>query len=94
MAFPGADCCACCGTHVKRTGEIGIIKITAFQNYKSGTRLFMLCGKRAFRDYQNKNSDVIKVTNSLSVKPEELCFAVKRLENEITEHKIYEAAAE
>ena len=92
VTFPGYDVCACCGTHVKRTGEIGIIKLTAFQNYKGGTRLFMLCGKRAFKDYQNKNSDVIKVTNSLSVKPNELCLAVKRLENEITEHKIYEAS--
>ena len=92
VTFPGYDICACCGTHVKRTGEIGIIKLTAFQNYKGGTRLFMLCGKRAFKDYQSKNGDVIKVTNSLSVKPNELCLAVKRLENEITEHKIYEAS--
>lgn len=91
VTFPGYDICACCGTHVKRTGEIGLIKITAFQNYKGGTRLFMLCGKRAFKDYQNKNRDLIKVTNSLSVKPNELCVAVKRLENEITEHKIYES---
>ena len=92
VTFPGYDICACCGTHVKHTGEIGIIKLTAFQNYKGGTRLFMLCGKRAFKDYQSKNGDVIKVTNSLSVKPNELCLAVKRLENEITEHKIYEAS--
>ena len=92
VTFPGYDICACCGTHVKRTGEIGIVKITAFQNYKGGTRLFMLCGKRAFLDYQNKNRDLIKVTNSLSVKPNELCSAVKRLESEITEHKIYESA--
>lgn len=92
VTFPGYDICACCGTHVKRTGEIGLIKVTAFQNYKGGTRLFMLCGNRAFRDYQNKNRDLIKVTNSLSVKPNELCLAVKRLENEITEHKIYESA--
>ena len=92
VTFPGYDICACCGTHVKQTGEIGIIKLTAFQNYKGGTRLFMLCGKRAFKDYQNKNGDVIKVTNSLSVKPNELCLAVKRLENEITEHKIYESS--
>ena len=92
VTFPGYDICACCGTHVKRTGEIGLIKVTAFQNYKGGTRLFMLCGNRAFKDYQNKNRDLIKVTNSLSVKPNELCLAVKRLENEITEHKIYESA--
>ncbi|MBQ6700961.1 MAG: alanyl-tRNA editing protein [Oscillospiraceae bacterium] len=88
----GYDICACCGTHVKNTGEIGIIKITSFQNYKGGTRLFMLCGKRAFLDYQAKNLNVIRVTNGLSVPPEEICFAVKRLENEITEHKIYESS--
>lgn len=92
VTVPGYDICACCGTHVEKTGEIGIIKITSFQNYKGGTRLFMFCGKRAFNDYQQKNSNVLKVTNGLSVKPEEICFAVKRLEEEITEHKIYESA--
>jgi len=91
VTVPGYDICACCGTHVRTAGEIGIIKVTSFQNYKGGTRLFMLCGKRAFLDYQSKNRDVVKVTNSLSVKPNELCLAVKRLENEITEHKIYES---
>ncbi|MBR5309715.1 MAG: hypothetical protein IKU42_01155 [Oscillospiraceae bacterium] len=92
VTFPGYDICACCGTHVKQTGEIGLIKITSFQNYKGGTRLFMLCGKRAFGDYQAKNINVLRVTNGLSVPPEEICFAVKRLENEITEHKIYESS--
>ncbi len=92
VTFPGYDICACCGTHVKRTGEIGLIKITSFQNYKGGTRLFMLCGKRAFEDYQAKNLNVVKVTNGLSVPPSEICFAVKRLENEITERKIYESS--
>lgn len=92
VSVPGYDICACCGTHVEKTGEIGIIKITSFQNYKGGTRLFMLCGKRAFLDYQSKNRNVLSVTNGLSVKPGEICEAVKRLENEITEHKIYESA--
>lgn len=92
VTVPGYDICACCGTHVEKTGEIGIIKVTSFQNYKGGTRLFMLCGKRAFLDYQSKNRDIINVTNRLSVKPKELCEAEARLENEITEHKIYEAA--
>ena len=92
VTVPGYDICACCGTHVKTAGEIGIIKVTSFQNYKGGTRLFMLCGRRAFLDYQRKNRDLIKVTNKLSVKPNELCMAVSRLENEITEHKIYESA--
>lgn len=92
VTIPGYDICACCGTHTARTGEIGIVKITSFQNYKGGTRLFMLCGQRALLDYRRKNSDVLKVTTSLSIKPEELCSGVKRLSEEITEHKIYESS--
>ncbi len=92
VTVPGYDICACCGTHVARTGEIGIIKITSFQNYKGGTRLFMLCGGRAFADYQRKNADIQHVTTSLSIKPEELCQGVERLCDEITAHKIYESS--
>ena len=92
VTVPGYDICACCGTHVANTGEIGIIKITSFQNYKGGTRLFMLCGGRAFADYQRKNADVLRVTTSLSIKPEELCAGAARLSAEITEHKIYESS--
>ncbi len=92
VTIPGYDICACCGTHVAKTGEIGIIKITSFQNYKGGTRLTMLCGGRALSDYRNKNHNVNQVTAGLSVKPEELCLAVERLEAEITERKICESA--
>lgn len=44
------DICACCAPHVKSTGEIGIIKIMNHINYKGGTRLEILCGKRAFNE--------------------------------------------
>ena len=92
VTIPEYDICACCGTHVAQTGEIGIIKITSFQNYKGGTRLFMLCGSRALADYRRKNADVQRVTASLSIKPEELCSGVERLCSEITERKIYESS--
>ena len=44
---PGADCCACCGTHVVRTGEIGMIKVTGLMHYKGGVRLSLLCAAGA-----------------------------------------------
>ena len=43
----GADLCACCGTHLARTGQVGLIKILSAQHYKGGTRLAVVCGGRA-----------------------------------------------
>ena len=47
IEFPGYDICACCAPHVRRTGEIGILKVISAVNYKGGTRLSILAGKRA-----------------------------------------------
>jgi len=49
------DSVACGGTHVKHTGEVGILKITKTEKHKSGTRIEFLCGKRAMNDYIVKN---------------------------------------
>ena len=38
VEIPGGDTCACCGTHVERTGEVGIIKVLGMINYKGGVR--------------------------------------------------------
>lgn len=45
---------ACCGTHVKQAGEIGLIKILGMINYKGGVRISMLCGRKAMLDYERK----------------------------------------
>ena len=42
--MPGFDCCACCGTHVKATGEIGLIKLFSAVPFRGGTRIEMACG--------------------------------------------------
>ena len=41
----GADLCACCGTHVSTTGQVGAIKILSAQSYKGGTRLSSAPGR-------------------------------------------------
>ena len=46
--FSGADTCACCGTHVARTGEIGCIRILSVQSLHEGVRVEMLSGERCF----------------------------------------------
>ena len=73
------DCCACCGTHVKLAGEIGQIKIIGAQNYKGGTRLELLCGKRALQDFRKKNDVSAEVGRLLSVPAVETDGAVRNV---------------
>lgn len=73
------DCCACCGTHVKLAGEIGQIQILNAQNYKGGTRLEILCGKRALADHRKKNQVAGEAGRLLSVPATEADQAVKNL---------------
>jgi alanyl-tRNA synthetase len=44
------DCCACCGTHVPRTGSIGLIKLMKAENYKGMARITLTAGLPAYRD--------------------------------------------
>ena len=48
VEFPGVDLCACCGTHVQHTGEIGLIKLLSSQKFHEGVRIELLCGAPAF----------------------------------------------
>lgn len=49
VRVPGYDSCACCGIHVKTTGEVGLIKILSCTPLRGGIRLEMVCGGRAYR---------------------------------------------
>ena len=44
------DCCACCGTHVEQTGQVGLIKIIRTENYKGMTRITLKAGLAAYKD--------------------------------------------
>ena len=47
VQVPGYDSCACCGTHVQLTGEIGLIKLFSVVGLRGGSRIEMACGGRA-----------------------------------------------
>ena len=47
VEIPGTDLCACCGTHVSSTGQIGQIRLLGAEKFRGGVRIQMLCGKRA-----------------------------------------------
>lgn len=79
---PGFDVNPCGGTHVARTGEIGLIKITRMEHRGDETRVEFLCGGRALRDYRAKNEMVNCLASMLTVGYWELDQAVERLQAE------------
>lgn len=79
VTIPGIDRCACCAPHVSCTGEIGIIKITGSERYKGGTRVSMLCGFRALKDYDKRSGQIAALSFRLSSKPDYVTEAVERL---------------
>lgn len=77
--IPGADTCACCGTHVKQTGSIGQIKVLGFAKYKSGVRVSILCGRRALAEENALLHQVKESGATLSCKQHEVAEAVQHL---------------
>lgn len=78
VTIDGYDTCACCAPHVKSTGEIGLIKIIDFIQYKGGMRLTMVCGMNAFEDYTALHDDSKKMMNLLSASRDKVLeFVVK-----------------
>jgi alanyl-tRNA synthetase len=76
------DASACGGTHVSRTGQIGLIKIVDLTRYKGGMRIGFLCGGRALQNYQRSLHTLQSVSVGLSVGPDELPEAIDRIEAE------------
>ena len=88
VSFPGADCCACCGTHVLRSGQVGLVKFLSVQKFREGVRIELLCGQRAL-DYLSRTWEQAKtIGQHLSVKPVDAASAVERLEGELSTLKM------
>lgn len=79
VQIPEIDTCACCGTHVQRTGRIGQIKLLSVTKYKKGVRVAILCGRRAL-EYENQMLEQLKlIGRALSGKMPEAASGVNRL---------------
>ena len=82
VEIPGGDCCACCGTHLLRAGQVGQIKILAAEHYKGGMRLTVACGRRALEESEAMRARQQRIGALLSAKADETANAVKRLNAE------------
>ena len=94
VAFPGADCCACCGTHVNRAGQVGLVKLLSCQKFREGVRMELLCGKRALDYLSGIWEQNLAVSRALSAKPLQTSAAVERLQGELESIKLRCAALE
>jgi len=82
VEFPGFDSCACCGTHVKATGEIGFIKLFSVMGFRGGTRMEMSCGSSALKLLNLAYEQNRQVSQAFSAKIEETGAAARRM-NEV-----------
>ncbi len=66
------DCCACCGTHVTSTGQIGLIKIIKTENYKNMTRFTLKAGLPAYLDAVIRHKATTALCNRHSTEIDQL----------------------
>ena len=83
VEFPGVDACACCAPHVRRTGEIGLLKVIRMINYKGGVRVSILCGERALTYLQAEHGILSETANYLTTAPSEILPQIRRMQDEI-----------
>jgi len=76
------DLSACGGTHVARSGAIGVIAVTGWEKFKGGTRVEFQCGGRALARLHEWRDALSAANRLLSVSPAELAPAIERLQGE------------
>ena len=91
VEIPGYDCCACCGTHVAATGEIGLIKLLSAVSFRGGTRIEMACGAQALALLNAAFDQNRQVSQAFSAKITETGEAARRM-NELLSAQKYRMA--
>ena len=82
---PGADRCACCGTHVRGAGELGQVRLISMKPFRAGVRIELLAGRRAYEWSAAMTAQNSRVSVLLSAKPGETAAAVERMKRELEE---------
>ena len=85
VTIEGVDVCACCAPHVRRTGEIGLIKIlSAIRSRGGSTRLALVCGSRALEVMQQRQGQVEECSILMNAPQDAIAGGVERLQGEIS----------
>lgn len=89
VEIEGYDKCACCAPHVEYSGQIGVIKLLDLAYINNKTRIRMLGGHYAVKDYFEKSQCVHKISVLLSANKNDVYKSVEKLYNDF-ENKKYE----
>ncbi len=76
------DTCGCCGTHVKRTGELGLIKILKLEKAKGANRVSFVVGKRALADFIKKHEIIKQIANRFTTSVDSVEDKIEKLNAE------------
>lgn len=87
VKIEGVDYVPCCGVHVSSTGQVGLIKITSFENHKGGTRIYLKCGAAAYRWLASFYGEVRKAESELVCGYESINDKILNLKSQIKELK-------
>ena len=87
VEFDGADVCACCGTHVQYTGQIGLVKFVSCIKFKQGVRIEMASGERALKLFQNIFEQNRQVSQTFSAKILETGAAAQKFNEMLNQEK-------
>ncbi len=88
VEIPDVDICACCGVHVKNTGEIGLIKLLSCTKLRQGIRIEMVCGGRALRWMQRIFQQNRQVSNAFSAPMLETGGAAMKMNEALAAEKL------
>lgn len=87
VEIKGFDVIGCCGTHVRRTGELGVIKILRQEKAKGGARISFKVGRRALADYREKHDILKRLGGSLTTALSGIEDKIERLRADELDHR-------
>lgn len=77
--FLGFDVSPCGGTHVARTAQVGLFRVTKLERYKGGTRVTFSAGPRARAEVATMAAALERGAALMSVPPTEIDAGITRL---------------